>query len=63
MKKKDFTDNLLNRELEILNETSPKDIIYDEVQIGPQEEPYLFEYHLDLKLWGDFLKKKNKKMY
>ena len=34
---------------EILNEISDENIIYEEAQCGPQEEPYLKEYKLDIK--------------
>lgn len=60
MKKYDFINNLINKEKDVLNEISKKDVIYDEVINGPQEEPYLKEYHLDIKKWKKYLKNKNK---
>ena len=62
-KKHDFKDTLLEKEKEILNEISDKNIIYDETQTGPQEEPFLFEYSLDLNMWSKYLKDKDKKRY
>lgn len=59
MKKKDFDDNLLNKEKKILNDISDENIIYEETQIGPQEEPFLFEFHVDLEAWEKY-KNKNK---
>ncbi len=53
----------IEKQKDILNEMSPEDIIYDETQTGPQEEPFLFEYHLDLELWKKFLARQNKKHY
>ena len=55
-KKHDFIDTLLEKEKEILNEISDKNIIYEETQTGPQEEPFLFEYSLDLNMWSKYLK-------
>ena len=62
-KKHDFKDTLLEKEKEILNEISDKNIIYEETQTGPQEEPFLFEYSLDLNMWSKYLKEKDKKRY
>lgn len=62
-KKHDFIDTLLEKEKEILNEISDKNIIYEETQTGPQEEPFLFEYSLDLNMWSKYLKEKDKKRY
>lgn len=62
-KKHDFQDTLLEKEKEILNEISDKNIIYEETQTGPQEEPFLFEYSLDLNMWSKYLKDKDKKRY
>ncbi len=63
MKKHEFNDTFLNKEKDILNDIADEDVIYDESQTGPQEEPFLFEYHLDLELWKKFLEKQNKKHY
>lgn len=62
-KKHDFIDTLLEKEKEILNEISDKNIIYEETQTGPQEEPFLFEYSLDLNMWSKYLNEKDKKRY
>lgn len=62
-KKHDFKDTLLEKEKDILNEISDKNIIYEETQTGPQEEPFLFEYSLDLNMWSKYLKEKDKKRY
>ena len=57
MKRKTLTE----KQRDILNEISPKNIIYDETQTGPQEEPFLFEYHLDLEVWKKYKNKHFKK--
>lgn len=43
------------------NEITDEEIIYDETQTGPQEEPFLFEYEMDLIAWDRYLKYLNKK--
>lgn len=46
---------------EILNEISDENIIYEEAQCGPQEEPYLKEYKLDIKKWKLYHENHNRK--
>ena len=60
MKKHDFKDTFLEKEKDILNNNSDKDTIYEETQTGPQEEPFLLEYSLDLAMWKKYLKDKDK---
>ena len=63
MKKYDFNDTFLEKEKDILNNASENNVIYDESQTGPQEEPFLFEYYLDLNMWKKYLLEKNKNNY
>lgn len=58
--KRDFKNNYLERNKKVLNEISDENIIYDETQTGPQEAPYLFEYHVDVKKWRKYHKNKIK---
>ncbi len=55
--------NFNDRAKDVLNDNdlSPENIIYDETQIGPQEEPFLFEYSLDLNAWQKYLLSLDKK--
>ena len=46
---------------EILNEISDENVIYEESQCGPQEEPYLKEYKLDIKKWKLYHENNNRK--
>ena len=46
---------------EILNEISDENVIYEESQCGPQEEPYLKEYKLDIKKWKLYYETENRK--
>lgn len=46
MKKEYKTFN--EKEKDILNEISDKDIIYEETQCGPQEQPIVTEQHLSI---------------
>ncbi len=62
MSKQDFNDNFLTKEQQLLNEMSSEDIIYEQTQTGPQEEPFLLETHVDLKKWRKYHQEKmNKK--
>lgn len=58
LKERNFDDTFLNKEKNILNEIAEENIIYDETQTGPQEEPYLFEYHVDVKKWRKYHRQK-----
>ena len=59
--KKEYKDFIAYQK-EILNESSEeKDVIYDEEIFGPQEEPYLHAYKLDLKRRKKYQQFKNKK--
>lgn len=60
MKPKSFDDNTLTKEKNILNEISSEDVLYDETQTGPQEEPMLFEYNLDVEQWRKYCQEKRK---
>lgn len=51
--------DFLEKEIDTLNEISSENVIYDESQDGPQEEPYLKEFHLNLEKWR--LYRKNQK--
>lgn len=59
-KKKEFKDYLQYHK-DIWNEFSKEDIIYEESQSGPQEEPFLQEIYLDLKQFRKYQKKRKKK--
>lgn len=63
MFEKKYLKSFNDRSKEILNDDSlsEENIIYDETQIGPQEEPYLFEYSMDLIAWQKYLKELDKK--
>lgn len=61
MKRKRKHISQLEKEKETLNEMGPENIIYDETQTGPQEEPFLFEYNLDLEKWKEYQKEKEQK--
>lgn len=45
---------------DIWNEFSKENIIYDESQSGPQEEPYLQEIYLDLEQFRKYRNRKRK---
>ncbi len=51
----------LEMQKEILNEISDENVIYEESQCGPQEEPYLKEYKLDIKKWKLYHENHNRK--
>lgn len=55
--------SLTDKSKDILNDNflSEENIIYDEAQVGPMEEPYLFEYSLDFVAWSNYLKSLDKK--
>ena len=48
------------KELDILNEISDENTIYEETQCGPQEEPIITEQKVDIKKWKMY--KNNKKI-
>jgi hypothetical protein len=48
------------REIDILNEISDENTIYEETQCGPQEEPIITELKVDTKKWKMY--KNNKKI-
>lgn len=54
MRKKE--QSFLEKEIDILNEISSEEIIYDESQDGPQEEPIAKEYHYNKKKWKEYKK-------
>lgn len=51
MKKNLFESTFLQKEIDTLNEIADDYTIYDESQCGPQEEPYVKEYKVDIKKW------------
>ncbi len=63
MNQKKYLKSFNEKSKEILNDNdlTEEEIIYDETQIGPQEEPFLFEYSMDLVAWDQYLKNLNKK--
>lgn len=50
-KKKYVHEDFLSMRKRMLNEISDENIIYEESQTGPQEEPTLQEIHLKLDEW------------
>lgn len=52
MKRKE--QSFLEKEIDILNEISSEETIYEESQDGPQEEPIAKEYHYDIKKWKKY---------
>ncbi len=60
---KDLGESFIDRSKKILNDNDITDdnIIYDETQTGPQEEPFLFEYSMDLFAWEKYLENLDKK--
>ena len=61
MSKNLFENTFLQKEIDNLNEMADEYTIYDESQCGPQEEPYVKEYKLDVKKWRIYHKKKMSK--
>jgi len=53
--------SFLEKEIDILNEMSSDEIIYDESQDGPQEEPIVKEYRYDIKKWKEYKKSNGNK--
>ena len=49
------------REIDILNEISDENTIYEETQCGPQEEPIITELKVDTKKWKIFKSSKKYK--
>ena len=49
------------REIDILNELSDENTIYEETQCGPQEEPIITELKVDTKKWKMFKSSKKNK--
>lgn len=45
----------------VMNEISKDDVIFDEVQTGPQEEVTFQEFKLDLNKFNEYKKKKKSK--
>lgn len=61
MTKKYKGSSFLEKEIDILNEMSSDEIIYDESQDGPQEEPIVKEYRYDIKKWKEYKKSNGNK--
>ena len=57
---KEIDKDFLAKEIDTLNEMAVEDVIYEESIDGPQEEPYLKEYRLDLKRWRQYHNSKKK---
>ena len=49
------------KEIDILNEMSDENVIYEETQCGPQEEMIITEHKIDIDKWRKY--KNNKKWY
>jgi len=49
--KENVDKDFLEKEKDILNEISDEETIYEESQCGPQEEPYLKEFRVNLEKW------------
>ena len=47
------------KEIDILNEISDENIIYEETQCGPQEEMIITEQKIDINKWRKYRKNKN----
>lgn len=58
--KKDCRDIFLEMEKKALHELSDDEIIYEDSQTGPQEEPCVKEFHIDIKKWNNYKRKKEK---
>lgn len=61
MIKKYKGSSFLEKEIDILNEISSEEIIYEESQDGPQEEPIVKEYRYDIKKWKEYKKSNGNK--
>ena len=61
MTKKYKGSSFLEKEIDILNEISSEEIIYEESQDGPQEEPIVKEYRYDIKKWKEYKKSNGNK--
>ena len=59
MKKTLYENTFLEREKNLLNEMA-NDVIYDESQCGPQEEPFNQEFKISTKKYKKFCKNKIK---
>ena len=51
----------LEKSKDALNELSKEDAIYDEIQIGPQEEPIIHDFPINIHQYRKYVKKKNQK--
>ena len=56
MKEQLYLNNLKNK----LNKDQDSNFIYDESQTGPQEEPTLIQYEVDINQFKKYLKEKKK---
>ena len=56
MKEQLYLTNLKNK----LNKDHDKNYIFDESQTGPQEEPTLIQYEIDINQFNKYLKEKKK---
>ena len=61
MKKKKIYESFNEQTKRIMNEISNEDVIFDEVQTGPQEEITLQEFKLDLDKFKKYKKMKRPK--
>ena len=48
----------LEKSKDALNELSKEDAIYDEIQIGPQEEPIIHDFPINIHQYRKYVKKK-----
>ena len=51
MKRSIYESTFIQKEIDTLNEMAEDYVIYDESQCGPQEEPYVKEFKLDINKW------------
>lgn len=57
MKKRQKYESYLDLTKRMMNEISSENVIYDEIQTGPQEEATIQEYRFDLEKFKEYKKK------
>ena len=58
---KNYEQNFLEKSKNTLNEMSSENVIYDEIQIGPQEEPIIYEFPINIRKYRQYVNKISKK--
>ena len=53
--------SFLEESKDALNEFSKEDVIYDEIQIGPQEEPIIHDFKINLEQYRKYVQQQKKK--